>query len=429
MKRMFWAFALACTPVLVAAQSTPNDRLTLDLYLEYETVSDPQLSPDGAQIIYTRGWIDKMNDKRESSLWIMNADGSRNRFLVRGSSARWSPTGDRIVYTAQGEPKGSQIFVRYMDAEGATSQITRVDKSPSSVAWSPDGTAIAFAMNVESEDTLADQDAEARPRAPSGPRRRASSSGSTIARTAAASPTMAIGTCSRCRPPAARRGSSPMATGITTASSGRPTASRSCSASLRVPDADYQWRESEIYAVDVDTRRDHAADDSARDPTATRRSRPTASASPTPAYDWSTDTWQDSKLYVMNIDGSNPRLVSGDWDRSPQSITWKADGTGVYFTAQDQGSQNLYFLPLAGTRADEVQPVTKGTHMLTTSSIAEGQGRRRADLAADSRQTSSPSTSPSPQQIKQLTAVNDDILDGQEARRGQGDLVHRRPTD
>ena len=58
----------------------------------------------------------------------MNADGSKNRFLVRGSGARWSPTGDRIVYTAQGEPRGSQIFVRYMDAEGATSQITRVDE-------------------------------------------------------------------------------------------------------------------------------------------------------------------------------------------------------------------------------------------------------------------------------------------------------------
>ena len=49
----------------------------------------------------------------------MNADGSKNRVLVRGSNARWSPSGDRILYTAQGEPRGSQIFVRYMDAEGA----------------------------------------------------------------------------------------------------------------------------------------------------------------------------------------------------------------------------------------------------------------------------------------------------------------------
>src|SRR5215203_4061067 len=128
MRRLCLALALASLPAVIAAQNpVASDRLTLDLYWEYETVSDPQLSPDASQIIYTRGWIDKVNDKRESSLWIMNADGSKNRFLARGSNARWSPTGDRIAYTAQGEPKGSQIFVRYTDAEGATTQVTRVE--------------------------------------------------------------------------------------------------------------------------------------------------------------------------------------------------------------------------------------------------------------------------------------------------------------
>ena len=65
-----------------------------------------------------------MNDSRESSLWIMNVDGSRNQFLVDGSGARWSPTGDRIAYVAEGEPEGAQIWVRWMDAEGATSPHT-----------------------------------------------------------------------------------------------------------------------------------------------------------------------------------------------------------------------------------------------------------------------------------------------------------------
>nr|NIM50514.1 S9 family peptidase [Gemmatimonadales bacterium]NIN11763.1 S9 family peptidase [Gemmatimonadales bacterium]NIN50319.1 S9 family peptidase [Gemmatimonadales bacterium]NIP07783.1 S9 family peptidase [Gemmatimonadales bacterium]NIQ99215.1 S9 family peptidase [Gemmatimonadales bacterium] len=69
--------ALLATP---QAQE-PTDRLTLDLYLEFESVSSPQISPDGRQIVYTRRWVDKMNDRRKSSLWIMNADGSRNRFL------------------------------------------------------------------------------------------------------------------------------------------------------------------------------------------------------------------------------------------------------------------------------------------------------------------------------------------------------------
>ena len=106
MKRFVTAVAIALLPTWLAAQAPSTDRLTLDLYLEYETVSDPQLSPDGSQIIYTRGWIDKQNDRRESSLWVMNQDGTKNRFLVRGSNARWSPSGDRIVYIVQGELRG-----------------------------------------------------------------------------------------------------------------------------------------------------------------------------------------------------------------------------------------------------------------------------------------------------------------------------------
>ena len=148
-------FLFAGFATVATAQDEPDlsDRLTLDLYLEWERVSDPRISPDGQQIIYTRRWVDRMNDRWESSLWIMNADGSRNRFLTKGSSARWSPDGTRIAFLRSGEPSGSQIFVRWMDAEGATSQITRVERAPGSIAWAPDGNSIAFSMTVPSDES------------------------------------------------------------------------------------------------------------------------------------------------------------------------------------------------------------------------------------------------------------------------------------
>ena len=100
------------------AQETASDTLlTVNHYLDWENVGDPQLSPDGSQIVYTRSWVNRLEDKWESALWIMNADGSKNRFLAKGSNARWSPDGTRIAYFAAGEPKGTQVFVRWMDAE------------------------------------------------------------------------------------------------------------------------------------------------------------------------------------------------------------------------------------------------------------------------------------------------------------------------
>ena len=408
MKRMFLAFALACLPALIAAQSA-SDRLTLDMYLEYETVSDPQISPDGSQIIYTRQFVDKQADRRETALWVMNADGSKNRFLVRGSGARWSPTGDRIVYTANAEPRGSQIFVRYMDAEGAITQITRVEKAPTGVTWSPDGTKLGFTMNVEAKNVWNIK----LPKSPDGARwvetpriverldYRQDGQGfdDDVYRHVFVVP--------------ASGGTPRQLTNGNWHHNGvewTPDSKTILFGSNRVEDADYQWRESEIYSVNVD---------SGAIAQLTRRKGQDGNPQVSPdgkrvaftGNDWSKDTWQDSKLYVMNIDGSNPRLVSGTWDRSPQSVTWKEDGTGVYFTAQDTGSQNLYFLPLAGTRPDEVQTVTKGTHMLTTSSIAKGKAvgvltsfQRPPDIISYDLNA--------PAQIKQLTNVNEDILAG-----------------
>src|SRR5436190_1471298 len=146
--------SLLLAPVAVAAQETASDTLfTVEHYLDWEQASDPQISPDGAQIIYTRRWVNKLEDKWESALWIMNADGSHQRFLVKGSSARWSPDGTRIVYLADGEPKGTQVFL--VPAEGGTPrQLTaghwnvgaRFDGLSGRVGydWTPDGKTLVF---------------------------------------------------------------------------------------------------------------------------------------------------------------------------------------------------------------------------------------------------------------------------------------------
>src|SRR5437773_11636235 len=112
--------SLLLAPIAIAAQETASDTLlTVAHYLDWEQVSEPQISPDGSQIVYTRRWVNRLEDRWDSALGIMNADGSKNRFRVRGASARWSPDGTRITCLAIGYPKASEAFVLRCDAEGA----------------------------------------------------------------------------------------------------------------------------------------------------------------------------------------------------------------------------------------------------------------------------------------------------------------------
>ncbi|MBI4408967.1 MAG: S9 family peptidase [Gemmatimonadetes bacterium] len=414
MRTPTFACAASCALLLLAAGQLPaqtaNDRLTLDLYLELEEVEDPQLSPDGKQIVYTRRWIDKLNDRWKTSLWIMNADGSRNRFLVDGSSPRWSPDGTRIAYLADGEPEGEQIFVRWMDAEGAVSQVTRLTETPSQLAWSPDSKSIGFRMLAPAEETWKVEEALERMRVrPKGakwtrePRiverlnyRRdrigyfengyyhvfvVPADGGTPRR-------VTWGDWDHSNP------------------AWMPDGRTIVFNALRVKDGEYQWRESEIYAADLSTGAVRQL---------TNRKGPDQNPTVSPdgrfiaytGYDWTDDSWVESKLYVMNADGSNPRLLTASLDRSAQGLQWAPNGNGVYFNAQSEGTQNLYFASLDG----EVRQVTRGTHLLSVTDVSRS-GVAVGTLTSFHKPRDVVTFALSKPEPRQITFVNDDLLVG-----------------
>src|SRR5262249_53875544 len=124
------AAALAASAAVRAQESRSDTLLTTEHYLDWERVNDAQIAPDGAGVISTRQHVNTLEDKWESELWIVNTDGSQNRFFVKGSAARWSPDGKRIVYLGEGEPKGQQLFVRWVDAAGPATPVTHVTETP-----------------------------------------------------------------------------------------------------------------------------------------------------------------------------------------------------------------------------------------------------------------------------------------------------------
>lgn len=124
---------------------------------------NPVWSPDGSRILYgTDRALDQTDTTGASlNLWVMNADGSGAKpltFLEHtslnwwGPSYAWSPDGARIAYTSMraldgSDSDGNSDNVWIMNADGTNgAPLTRFTKVATlfEMAWSPDGTQIAF---------------------------------------------------------------------------------------------------------------------------------------------------------------------------------------------------------------------------------------------------------------------------------------------
>ena len=73
---LFICFIGSANNPLVAQNA---DTFQLENIFDLEYVSSPQISADGQQIVYQRNFMDIMDDRRRSNLWIINTDGSRHR--------------------------------------------------------------------------------------------------------------------------------------------------------------------------------------------------------------------------------------------------------------------------------------------------------------------------------------------------------------
>src|SRR2546425_9380690 len=85
MTRKFSRFTLvgllvvALCQAALAQRRAGADKGTLDkeTFMNMESVSNPAISPDGKEIVFTRSWVDKVKDEHVSNLWIVDVDGTR----------------------------------------------------------------------------------------------------------------------------------------------------------------------------------------------------------------------------------------------------------------------------------------------------------------------------------------------------------------
>ncbi len=121
-------------------------------------VADPRLSPDGSRVAYVVSSVDRDRNAYRSAIWVVELDGSAEprQFTSGGRSdrdPRWSPDGGWLAFVSnRGEDEKAPAQLYVMPADGGEArQLTDGKESVESPAWSPDSQRLAFARRVRDE--------------------------------------------------------------------------------------------------------------------------------------------------------------------------------------------------------------------------------------------------------------------------------------
>lgn len=378
-----------------------------------EAAADPQIAPDGSIIAYVRRSNDIQNDQTRNSIWLIGSDGSGHRALlgddVQTSSPRWSPDGRRLAYIASGEEEAGLFLLDF--ATGERRKLARLETGQTGLAWSPDGTQLAWAgfvpaPGVDPADLPEHDD------------------------TAAWAPGAEIEDRLSFR----FDGAGPVPTGsqqlfVIDAAGGE---ARQVTRGEAGASGDFAWTadgtglifsadrrpdngnlapDSELHRVDLASGEIVALTDR-EGPDGAPRPSPDGSLLAWTGYDDRRMGYHNVELYVAGPDAANPRSLTAGLDRSISNPRWAADGSALYVQYDDRGRTRVARVGLDGaveTVADGLigpafgRPYTGGEYSVS------GDGRIAATLGSPTRPAEI-AAGPAGGELVMLTELNQDVL-------------------
>ena len=132
--------------------------LTEELIVSLAYPDDPQLSPDGSRVAYVAACYGQESDHPEGTIWVAPTDGTamaRQWTFGNGrdDTPRWSPDGHTLAFLSDRANRGTKALYRMPASGGEAEKMVERKKSIEFLAWSPDGTRIAFLAPDDPTDT------------------------------------------------------------------------------------------------------------------------------------------------------------------------------------------------------------------------------------------------------------------------------------
>jgi len=144
-------FILLCIllPLLAQAQDE-SQRVTIDDLMSLQSLSGPQISPDGEWVAYVVRSRDMEEDKSNTQVFMVATSGGEPIPMTdketSASDPQWSPDGKFLSFTAsKAEDAKTQIWTLNR-LGGEAVQLTNVIPGVGDYAWSPDGSRLLLTL-------------------------------------------------------------------------------------------------------------------------------------------------------------------------------------------------------------------------------------------------------------------------------------------
>ena len=352
MKHFFILLFIISFKISSFSQNTKAVFTDLDVF-DLQYVKNPQISPDGSQIVYRRMTFDILKDRAVGNLWMINSSGINNQKLTSRESSEygaiWSPNGDRLAFISLTD-EGPEIYM-YWKNTSKFAKISQLEGSPSNLVWSSNGKDLAFTMKVKTAPPVLVK----MPKKPKGAK---------WAKTARIT--------DRLYHESDGQGYidtgfthvfliSSEGSGIAQLTSGEfnhrgPLSwsndnSKVYFTSNRSDSWEYDFRNSELYSVNLENYRIMALTDR-KGPDFNPKESPNGKYVAYLGYNDKIQAYQNTQLSIMDADGKNKRVLSLNVNSSINSYQWDSNNKGIYYSYDKFGDTKIAYLNLDGSSRD-----------------------------------------------------------------------------